>query len=313
VIRRAAIGIVFGLVGGCDPVGLGRPNPDFLVIGHHGSPNHSPENTLPSYEVAVALGANALEPDICRTRDGVFVAFHDCDPDSEIAIARQEGGEGYTFIPRVPRMGDPFRRPVRELTLEELRAHYGYQTQGGEPHTSAVIPTLDEVLVFARGELRARVFYWDLKFLGSEVAEATAFLDALHDAYLADTTLHHMQSILLNVHRGVVVALEARRIELAEDHVRVAWDFERPGALAGTLDLGLRDVSVGLTPSFTYSGYKREVAALVQARERGEVDTVMVWTLDRPMQIAEMLYYSVDGLITNDCDLAFRMWQDSLE
>src|SRR5687768_909927 len=106
---------------GCDPVGLGRSNPDFLVIGHRGSPDHSPENTIRSFEVAIALGANAVELDFCRTLDDVYVAIHDCDPDGEIAIARQEGAEGFTFIPRVPATGDPRRKPVSELTLVELR------------------------------------------------------------------------------------------------------------------------------------------------------------------------------------------------
>ncbi|MBI4953872.1 MAG: hypothetical protein HY908_17745 [Myxococcales bacterium] len=88
---------------------------------------------------------------------------------------------------------------------------------------------------------------------------------------------------------------------------------EEAGALGGTLDVGLRDVSMGLTPSQDWHTYKREVAETVDAREAGAIDSVTVWTFDRDMQLAELLYYSVDGVMTNEPALLYRMWQDSLE
>src|SRR5689334_21972169 len=116
---------------GCDPEGLGASNPNFLVVGHHGAPNLAPENTIPSFEAAAATGANGIETDFCITADGVLVAFHDCDPDDSIALARQAGGEGYTWIPYVPPVGSPWRRPTKQLTLAELRAHFGYRLLEG--------------------------------------------------------------------------------------------------------------------------------------------------------------------------------------
>ena len=51
---------------------LARTNPDFLVIGHRGSPNLVPENTMASFEVTIAVGGNAIETDVCVTSDGFF-------------------------------------------------------------------------------------------------------------------------------------------------------------------------------------------------------------------------------------------------
>jgi glycerophosphoryl diester phosphodiesterase len=48
-----------------------------LVIGHRGAPGYRPEHTRSSYELAVALGADAVEPDIVATRDGVLVLRHE--------------------------------------------------------------------------------------------------------------------------------------------------------------------------------------------------------------------------------------------
>lgn len=51
--------------------------PRTLVIGHRGASGYRPEHTRASYELAVALGADALEPDIVATKDGVLVLRHE--------------------------------------------------------------------------------------------------------------------------------------------------------------------------------------------------------------------------------------------
>jgi glycerophosphoryl diester phosphodiesterase len=47
------------------------------VVGHRGNRAHAPENTLPSFAEAVALGVDALEFDLHVSRDGVPMVFHD--------------------------------------------------------------------------------------------------------------------------------------------------------------------------------------------------------------------------------------------
>ena len=97
-----ATSALFVVISGCDPVGLGESNPDFHVIGHRGAPNVVAENTMRSFEAAVAIGANAVEADFCVTEDDVIVVFHDRDPDGEVALARQSGAEGLAWVPFVP-------------------------------------------------------------------------------------------------------------------------------------------------------------------------------------------------------------------
>ena len=46
------------------------------VIGHRGAPGYRPEHTLASYRLAIALGAEAVEPDLVMTADGVAVLRH---------------------------------------------------------------------------------------------------------------------------------------------------------------------------------------------------------------------------------------------
>ncbi|MFI6499048.1 glycerophosphodiester phosphodiesterase [Nonomuraea typhae] len=47
------------------------------VIGHRGASAHRPEHTLLSYEAAIAMGADYIEPDLVSTKDHVLVARHE--------------------------------------------------------------------------------------------------------------------------------------------------------------------------------------------------------------------------------------------
>ncbi|HEV7754088.1 MAG TPA: glycerophosphodiester phosphodiesterase [Baekduia sp.] len=50
-----------------------------IVIGHRGSPAYRPEHTIASYTLAVEMGADYIEPDLCFTKDGQLVARHEPD------------------------------------------------------------------------------------------------------------------------------------------------------------------------------------------------------------------------------------------
>ncbi len=50
---------------------------DFLVIAHRGASADRPEHTLAAYELAIAQGADYIEPDLVATKDLVLVARHE--------------------------------------------------------------------------------------------------------------------------------------------------------------------------------------------------------------------------------------------
>ena len=91
-----------------------RPSPP-LVIAHRGASGQLPENTLPAFELAVEQGADMIETDLHRTRDGAIVITHDAD-------LAGLGGSG----------------EIADASLDEVRA---LDAGGGER-----VPTLDEVL-----------------------------------------------------------------------------------------------------------------------------------------------------------------------
>lgn len=47
------------------------------IIAHRGASGHRPEHTLDGYALAIAQGADVIEPDLVLSRDGVLFARHD--------------------------------------------------------------------------------------------------------------------------------------------------------------------------------------------------------------------------------------------
>lgn len=48
-----------------------------IVIGHRGASGYRPEHTLASYELAIEMGTDFIEPDLVSTKDGFLIARHD--------------------------------------------------------------------------------------------------------------------------------------------------------------------------------------------------------------------------------------------
>ena len=108
-----------GSTGPCAAAQIAKPDHNYI------------ENTLPSIQRAYFLGANAVEIDVQRTKDGQIVAFHDATLDC------RTNGKGR----------------VRDRTLAELKAldaGYGYTPDGGKTFPLrgriGAIPTFDEVM-----------------------------------------------------------------------------------------------------------------------------------------------------------------------
>src|SRR5947209_8418242 len=81
-------------------------------IGHRGAPREFPENTLPAFDRALALGADAIELDVHVSSDGVVVVHHDPDVQGRpirtspwSALSRVELAHGI-FIPSLQQVLD---------------------------------------------------------------------------------------------------------------------------------------------------------------------------------------------------------------
>jgi glycerophosphoryl diester phosphodiesterase len=293
-----------------------RPLPhDFYVIAHRGAAMLAPENTIAAFAKAIELGANALETDVCITQDDCFILWHDADPNDAVALARQIGGEGLLYVPDVPPLVSPWRQPVHQLALPMLLAYCGYicrRSRGtvgthGESRTPVAPAVFDDLIAWLQHERRARHVFLDLKFAPAQVAAASALLDRLRWLYSRKSWRYDLVFHLLSPHSEIVSALvaEAQRTSLPAS-LRLYADFERPGVCQVAPQLGVRHVCMG---SFmrAWGEFRHEVAQAIAARDRGRLDTVVVWTVNDEARLQELVALGVNGIITDNPGPLSRM------
>src|SRR5690606_912577 len=82
-VARRAFGVAacVTLLWGCarassEPVGGEASADSRLLIAHRGASAYAPEHTREAYELAIAHGADFIEPDLQITSDGVLIALH---------------------------------------------------------------------------------------------------------------------------------------------------------------------------------------------------------------------------------------------
>src|SRR4051812_31066766 len=77
-----------------------------LVLGHRGSPRRARENTLEGFAVAREDGADGVELDVHRTRDGALVVHHDADIEGFGVIAEHLTADVRAAHPWVPTLSE---------------------------------------------------------------------------------------------------------------------------------------------------------------------------------------------------------------
>ncbi|CAK17016.1 glycerophosphodiester phosphodiesterase [Pseudomonas entomophila] len=121
----------------------GIPQP--AVIAHRGASFDAPESTTPAYQLARELGADYLEMDLQRTRDGVLVVVHD-----DVLLRTSDVAE---------RFPERKNSPVSAFTLAELKSldagswfNKAYPERAREHFKQQRILTLDEVIDIAEAD-----------------------------------------------------------------------------------------------------------------------------------------------------------------
>ena len=224
---------------------------DVAVTAHRGAKVHAPENSMAAFREAHDAGADFIELDVQRTRDGAVVVIHDGD------LMRMAG--------------DP--RKVRDLALADL-ATIDIGSRHGPQYASELVPTLEDVIRFARGKLRINI---ELKYnvpdpdLAPAVIELLRredFLDQVVITSLDHAALRQVESIEPALRTGLIVTAAVGNV------VRTDTDFVSLNSARATSDLVRRAHAAG--------------------------KEVHVWTVNNPEVMLRMIERSVDNVITDD-------------
>jgi glycerophosphoryl diester phosphodiesterase len=242
------------------------------VIGHRGAAGEAPENTLVSFERALAGGAAILESDVHLSRDGAPVLIHDD------VVDRNSDGSGR----------------VAALTLDQLRrldAGHRFTPDGGRSYPfrgrGHRIPTLQEALdafPAARFNLELKeptpgIVERCLEVVVGSGRESRTLVTAGDDALMADLRARigaRSLAVAQGASAGDVLAF-----------VRSALDGTAPKAGPMALQVPARFGDRPLvTPAF-----------VAHAHAHGLF--VHVWTVNEPGEMRRLIDLGVDGIVTD--------------
>lgn len=240
-------------------------------IAHRGASVAAPENTLAAVRAAATLGADMVEVDVRRTRDGALVLLHDA------TLTRTTDA-----VQVLPTRG-PWR--VDDLSLAELRRLDAGRTHS-RVHAGEPVPTLADLLDLA-GDLGVGV-QLELK-APSTYPGIVADLLAELGAWALRAGGRALPPVV--VQSFEVVAM--KELAARAPHVRVGVLGTPPPAHLPVL-----------------AGWAHQVNPRHLTVDRGYVDRVhalgmacLVWTVDRPWAMRRAVRLGVDGVITNRPDL----------
>lgn len=288
--------------------------------GHRGARGLAPENTLPAFSRALALGVDTLELDTGVTRDGIVVIHHDLGLNPDIA----RNPQGNWLEKKGP--------PLHALTFAELqrydvgRLKPGTRYANGQPGQQAVdgtrIPRLADLFELVRQQGNQRVrFNIEIKS-HPEFPDDTPAPEAFAQALVAEIRKAGMGG------RATIQSFDWRTLRAAQ---RIApeiptvclsaqqnWlDNIGAGRIEGsrwTAGIQLNDhgsvpAMVKAAGGAVWSPYfgDLDAAKLREAKSLGL--KVVVWTVNDPAVAARMLDLGVDGIITDRPDLMLILLQ----
>jgi len=288
------------------------PAAAFDLQGHRGARGLAPENTLPAFAAALAIGVSTLELDTGISADGAVVVAHDRRLNPDIA----KGPDGAWLGAPTP--------ALRALTLAELKrfdvgavrpgSDYARQFLRQTPVPGTKMPTLAEV-----AELANRAGAAHVRFNIETKISPLAADETLPPAEFARTLIAEIRRLGL-ASRATIQSFDWRTLALAAQEApeiaRAYLTFERAdGGGADTVGKG-KGVSpwTGLdaaafgnsTPRLVaaaggkiWSPFWRNLSAATLAEARGLGLQVVPWTVNEEADMAALLDLGVDGIITD--------------
>ncbi len=130
------------------------------IIAHRGASREHRENTLPAFRRAVEIGADSIETDVLKTRDGVLVLHHDetlFKGGKRLPVAGLDYPELIKFDRAIPRLDEtldelgekiPFCLEIKAagLAAEVIACVRRYQLEKTVHITSFLVPEIGDVL-----------------------------------------------------------------------------------------------------------------------------------------------------------------------
>jgi glycerophosphoryl diester phosphodiesterase len=133
-------------------VGKNLPVLHPIVIAHRGASGYRPEHTLASYELAIGMGADFIEPDLVSTKDGVLIARHENEISETTDVASRPEFADRRTVKRIDgrEVAGWFSEDFTLTEIKTLRARERLPFRDQSFNGRFEVPTFAEVLALAR-------------------------------------------------------------------------------------------------------------------------------------------------------------------
>jgi glycerophosphoryl diester phosphodiesterase len=123
-----------------------------LIIAHRGASGYRPEHTLASYELAVEMGADFIEPDLVSTKDGVLIARHENEISTTTDVAERQEFAARKTTRRIDglELTGWFSEDFTLAEIKTLRARERLPFRDQSFNGRFEVPAFSEVLALAR-------------------------------------------------------------------------------------------------------------------------------------------------------------------
>ena len=288
----------------------------FDLQGHRGARGLAPENTLAAFRTAMAVGVDTLELDVHLSADGIPMVTH--DPALNRDITRTEQGD---WLPGPGPL-------VKSLTAEQLRTRYRVDRARPDgtvaknfpeqrPSDGERMPTLQQVLALLRmpgaQALRANI---EIKLHPRNPDDTPppetvvrAVLDVVHAAEAEGrVTIQgfdwRVQQLVQKLAPAIPTAyLSAQRPNfdtISDGAWTAGFDLKTHGSLPKMVKAAGGAI---WSPNFN----DLTPALVAEAHQLGL--QVLPWTVNSPADMARLMDWGVDGLITDHPDRARQVMQ----
>ncbi len=285
----------------------------FDIEAHRGGRALFPENTLVSFANALSLGVDTLELDIGVTRDGVIVVSHErgLNPD----LARRPDGN-YIAPPGIPFVRLALEE-VKQYDVGQIRPGSKYAAQFSDQHAvpGTKIPTLKEVFELVRRSGNRHVrFNIETKIdpnhpeespeperfvtLLLDLARAEKFSDRVMVQSFDWRTLQLVQKLAPAIPTVYLTVQAGAEPTVFPDKATVWTAGFDPAEHGHSIPRTVRAAGGAI-----WSPYFGDVTPALIAESHALGLQVVVWTVNKPDDMARLIEMGVDGIISDHPDL----------
>jgi glycerophosphoryl diester phosphodiesterase len=282
----------------------------FDLEGHRGARGLAPENTIPAFERALAIGVTTIETDVAVTRDGVVVISHDpfLNPD----LVRGADGRWLSAPGPAIRTLDFATLSTYDIGRLDPASKYAQQFPQQRASDGARFPRLSELFALAKTSGTAVRFNVETKITptsGDTTPDPATFarlvIAAVRDAGVSERvtiqsfdwrTLREISRTAPDIRTACLTIQTSNNDTVTPDAT---------GASPWHAGLSIRD-NGGSMPALVkaagcrvWSMFWRNLSADDVVRSHAIGVEVLPWTVNDPADMARLIDMGVDGIITD--------------